>query len=199
MRALANWLTSWPRRLRIEYVVALYALFVAGLCLAVVSVAVNVVQQAEGPVGRLMQLGDADGGEAKVARVTTGSSVLESDSWMQNLKAEFQAKDRARGTRPMPTNSGLLGEGGSALLVDKSQSLNDGGSRRSSQPSGHRTVCVRMCDGYFWPISFATTDDNFEQDQSVCENSCSSPAKLDRKSTRLNSSHPRLSRMPSSA
>ena len=68
---------------------ALYALFVAGLCLAVVSLAVNVVQQAEGPVGRLMQLGDADGGEAKVARVTTGSSVLESDSWMQNLKAEL--------------------------------------------------------------------------------------------------------------
>ncbi len=178
MRVLVNWLTSWPRRLRIEYAVSLYALLVAGLCLALVSAAVSVVQQAEGPVGRLMQLGDADSGETKVAQVTTASSVLESDAWLQNLKAEYQAKDRGRGSRPLPTSSGLLGEGGSGLLDDKSQSLNDVGSRRSSQQGGHRTVCVRMCDGYFWPISFATAEDNFERDQSVCENSCSSPAKL---------------------
>ena len=112
MRVLANWLTSWPRRLRIEYAVALYALLVAGLCLALFGAAVSVVQYAAGPVGRLMQLGDADSGEAKIARVTTGSSVLESDSWMQNLKTEFQAKDRARGSRNLPTNNGLLGEAG---------------------------------------------------------------------------------------
>jgi len=42
----------------------------------------------------------------------------------------------------------------------------------------YRTMCVRLCDGYAWPISFATTSSNFERDQKTCEQSCSSPAKL---------------------
>jgi Protein of unknown function (DUF2865) len=178
MRVFKNWLTSCPQRLRTGHAVALYALLVAGLCLALFGAAAHVVQQAEAPVGKLMQLGDADSGETKVAQVTTASSVLESDAWLQNLKAEYQTKDRVRGSRPLPTSSGLLGEDSSGLVDNKSPSLNESGSRRSSQQGGHRTVCVRMCDGYFWPISFATAEDNFERDQSVCENSCSSPAKL---------------------
>jgi hypothetical protein len=42
----------------------------------------------------------------------------------------------------------------------------------------YRTVCVRLCDGYYWPISFATTTDNFERDETVCRRSCGSPAAL---------------------
>ena len=57
-------------------------------------------------------------------------------------------------------------------------SLNDNRSSRADSQGAHRTVCVRLCDGYFWPISFATSGENFERDQAVCENSCSSPAKL---------------------
>lgn len=36
----------------------------------------------------------------------------------------------------------------------------------------HRTMCVRLCDGFFWPVSFATTSSNFERDAAVCTNSC---------------------------
>lgn len=39
-------------------------------------------------------------------------------------------------------------------------------------------MCVRLCDGYAWPISFATTQGSFASDQKTCEQSCSSPAKL---------------------
>ncbi|MGE5510881.1 MAG: DUF2865 domain-containing protein [Bacteroidota bacterium] len=42
----------------------------------------------------------------------------------------------------------------------------------------YRTVCVRLCDGYYWPISFATTPANFEHDRDKCESSCGSPARL---------------------
>ncbi len=42
----------------------------------------------------------------------------------------------------------------------------------------YRTVCVRLCDGYFWPISFATTEEHFGADQARCESSCGSTAKL---------------------
>jgi hypothetical protein len=42
-----------------------------------------------------------------------------------------------------------------------------------SLPSGsYRTVCVRTCDGFFWPISFAATPDRFQDDEKVCQRSC---------------------------
>lgn len=42
----------------------------------------------------------------------------------------------------------------------------------------YRTFCVRLCDGYFWPVSFSTTSDRFPRDQAACASSCNSPAKL---------------------
>jgi hypothetical protein len=41
-----------------------------------------------------------------------------------------------------------------------------------------KTVCVRLCDGYSWPISFSTTPDYFARDKLACEQSCGMPAKL---------------------
>ncbi len=38
--------------------------------------------------------------------------------------------------------------------------------------SGYRTVCVRLCDGYFFPISFGTSEGSLGRDQTTCSNSC---------------------------
>jgi Protein of unknown function (DUF2865) len=46
------------------------------------------------------------------------------------------------------------------------------GSNWYSGDGHHRTVCVRLCDGYFWPISFSTDSDHFDRDKQVCEKSC---------------------------
>lgn len=35
-----------------------------------------------------------------------------------------------------------------------------------------RTLCVRSCDGYYWPISFATNRAGFARDADVCRASC---------------------------
>jgi hypothetical protein len=35
-----------------------------------------------------------------------------------------------------------------------------------------RTVCVRLSDGYFWPISYSTVPDYLPQDAQVCSASC---------------------------
>jgi hypothetical protein len=45
-------------------------------------------------------------------------------------------------------------------------------------PGPYRTVCVRLCDGYFWPVSFATTRTSLEQDRRTCERSCESSTRL---------------------
>lgn len=55
--------------------------------------------------------------------------------------------------------------------------------RRSNQqsrgdPRTYRTVCVRTCDGYFWPISFATRRKSFRNHERACKSSCNAPAKL---------------------
>jgi hypothetical protein len=42
-----------------------------------------------------------------------------------------------------------------------------------------RTVCVRMCDGFFFPVSFATTPAKFGQDEDMCQKTCpGTPAQL---------------------
>lgn len=46
-------------------------------------------------------------------------------------------------------------------------------------PSGtYRTLCVRLCDGYYWPVSFSTTRDGLGEDKEACEASCGVPVKL---------------------
>jgi len=40
-------------------------------------------------------------------------------------------------------------------------------------PSGtYRTVCVRTCDGYYFPISYSTVPSRFAEDQRVCQREC---------------------------
>ncbi|MFZ1813075.1 MAG: DUF2865 domain-containing protein [Rhizobiaceae bacterium] len=35
-----------------------------------------------------------------------------------------------------------------------------------------RTLCVRTCDGYYFPISFSTVRERFDQDEATCQNMC---------------------------
>ena len=38
--------------------------------------------------------------------------------------------------------------------------------------SGYRTVCVRMCDGYYYPISYSAGPNKFPDDEKTCQASC---------------------------
>ena len=40
------------------------------------------------------------------------------------------------------------------------------------QFSNYRTVCVRTCDGFFFPISYSTSSDRFAQDEQTCQRMC---------------------------
>ncbi len=42
----------------------------------------------------------------------------------------------------------------------------------------YRTVCVRLCDGYYFPISAATTRSRFRQDARACRSRCGSETRL---------------------
>jgi hypothetical protein len=38
--------------------------------------------------------------------------------------------------------------------------------------SGYRTLCVRTCDGYYFPISFSTSPTRFAEDEQTCQRLC---------------------------
>ena len=39
-------------------------------------------------------------------------------------------------------------------------------------------MCVRLCDGYYFPVSFTTTRERFAKDAKTCESSCGGQARL---------------------
>jgi hypothetical protein len=41
-----------------------------------------------------------------------------------------------------------------------------------TQSGTYRTLCVRTCDGYYWPISFSTVPGRFADDDRVCQRMC---------------------------
>jgi hypothetical protein len=42
----------------------------------------------------------------------------------------------------------------------------------------YRTVCVRLCDGYYFPISFSTLPNHFSRDANACQSRCAAPTEL---------------------
>jgi hypothetical protein len=42
----------------------------------------------------------------------------------------------------------------------------------------YRTVCVRLCDGFYFPISFSTSRSRFASDAARCESSCPKRSRL---------------------
>ncbi|MEJ2116865.1 MAG: DUF2865 domain-containing protein [Alphaproteobacteria bacterium] len=44
--------------------------------------------------------------------------------------------------------------------------------------ASYRTMCVRLCDGYYFPISFSTLESRFKEDEVKCQEQCAAPAEL---------------------
>ena len=70
-------------------------------------------------------------------------------------------------------------------IVIHRSSPSDGKGEASGQPAAddapqlppiaagtYSTLCVRTCDGFYFPISYATTPKNFAQDERICEARC---------------------------
>ncbi len=50
---------------------------------------------------------------------------------------------------------------------------------RSIDPNGrYRSICVRLCDGFFYPVSYSTYAGHLTQDATECQSNCAAPAEL---------------------
>jgi hypothetical protein len=49
---------------------------------------------------------------------------------------------------------------------------NPGNSDFGAPSSTYKTVCVRTCDGFYFPVSYSTTPARFGEDEAACRNLC---------------------------
>jgi hypothetical protein len=71
--------------------------------------------------------------------------------------------------------------GGGSVWQDSEGGFFGGGGGAgygASQYATYRTLCVRLCDGYYFPVSFATLPNRFQQDADVCQSKCAAPVEL---------------------
>jgi hypothetical protein len=54
----------------------------------------------------------------------------------------------------------------------------DAAGGASSATGSYRTLCVRLCDGFYFPISFATPEAGLARDAEQCRASCGAEARL---------------------
>ena len=99
------------------------------------------------------------------AAVTTKTAVLEDSAW---LSESYWRKRRQKKLR----NQSRFNPFASDFGAQSTQ------PRYGSGGGNYRTVCVRLCDGYYFPISFSTTRDRLGRDEQACRSRCTSEARL---------------------
>jgi Protein of unknown function (DUF2865) len=134
-----------------------------------------------------------------VLGLATGPAL--SQSFFQNLfgfgDSKPAAKVEAKRADPKPVTSlrSLMRSrpsgSGSSSRNSESDSDGDATPAEEDNPSGpYRTLCVRTCDGYYFPISPRASQSRFKRDAKMCKKMCGQDAKLffmDRDSTNMKS------------
>lgn len=68
-----------------------------------------------------------------------------------------------------------------SFFDDRGTSFREPRQRRSPSElpfATYRTMCVRQCDGYYFPVSFSTLPSQFEADKTQCRERCAAPTQL---------------------
>jgi hypothetical protein len=68
--------------------------------------------------------------------------------------------------------------GGSSIWQDEDNTAGSGGQFGNLGYATYRTVCVRLCDGYYFPVSFSTLPQHFDRDADACQSKCAAPVDL---------------------
>ncbi|RIA47551.1 DUF2865 domain-containing protein [Dichotomicrobium thermohalophilum] len=68
-----------------------------------------------------------------------------------------------------------------SFFDDRGPSVREPRQRRSPSElpfATYRTMCVRQCDGYYFPVSFSTLPSQFQADEAQCQQRCAAPTEL---------------------
>lgn len=85
-----------------------------------------------------------------------------------NCGPQYQQEARRREASHSPFSDG-----------DEMDGPRGGGNQFGNLPfATYRTLCVRLCDGYYFPVSFSTLPNHFQRDAESCQSQCAAPAEL---------------------
>jgi hypothetical protein len=84
-----------------------------------------------------------------------------------NCGSQYRAQVAATQPRQGGLFESLFGPGPRSVFAPS-----DSSPGWSTSGDSYRTICVRTCDGFFWPISFATDQSRFQDDERTCQRSC---------------------------
>ena len=127
-------------------------------------------QRSENTRQRLADL-DAQRSQIMGTRRRAPSRTTSSASWRATTAArstQQEARRRDAATQPvlLAVGRGERGPRGS-------------GNQFGNLPfATYRTLCVRLCDGYYFPVSFSTLPNHFQRDSELCQSQCAAPAEL---------------------
>lgn len=123
---------------------------------------------------------------APVTATAPGAAVL-ADEWTERIQSEKSWRNKRNSWSPPadgrnrpfqlqgppPQPSWFIAPAPANPWMDFDSMPPVGQNRSMRGVGGYRTVCVRSCDGYFFPISHGASELNFSRDQATCTNSCS--------------------------
>ncbi len=115
--------------------------------------------------GNLANLRAQSGGGARAERARILAS-LNANGCRDNKKSKSKLRPVSVKRQIAPALDNTDRNAGRRLLRNGT-----GGSVRHTGDT-YRTLCVRTCDGYYFPVSFSTTRDNFSRDQEACQQMC---------------------------
>jgi len=138
--------------------------------------------------GRLWRIGLAGLALACVSGTAVANNCRYLEMQLMQLQGGSARDGELRNVRAMLRNNGCMGERPAAATSSFGDNFFGNFRRRSerstahstqdpssqtrtqrSAPSGtYRTLCVRRCDGYYFPISFSTTRDHLAVDEAMC-------------------------------
>lgn len=112
----------------------------------------------------------------QLARLQEQRSSLQRGGGNKRRQAELQQALRHNGCTGAPQSGGGLFDffGGGREREEFQTPI-----YRSINPNGrYQSVCVRLCDGYYYPVSYSTYGSQLARDADQCQSSCAAPAEL---------------------
>ena len=111
--------------------------------------------------------------------ITSGAQTLTQDDWVERLRSKDYWNGRgSSGNGPSAPFVSRPAQAAPRVIPISRGEPSDAARYHDGEETTYRTVCVRLCDGYFWPVSFATTNEQFKRDRATCERGCGSPSRL---------------------
>jgi Protein of unknown function (DUF2865) len=89
-------------------------------------------------------------------QVTTTGEMLVTAEWFELIFSEIRKRSEA----------------------ELKRSVRQGGDRRNSKSGTYRTLCVRLCDGFYFPVSDSTRRERLSGDAKQCEQRCPTRSRL---------------------